>query len=288
MNSQSQKIHPIRNLELLREQKIENISNPVRNQRFLNGANRIYLSVIIPAYNEEKRLPKTLREINNYLRKQTYISEIIVVSDGSSDGTVEAVKNLMPEIKNLKVLEFKERHGKGFVVKQGILEAKGEYRIFTDADNSTSIDQVEKMWPEFEVGYDVVIGSRDIKGAIPSVPQPWVRKVILGEGFKLVRKIIIGLWKIEDTQCGFKGFKEKAAQDIFPRITICQFGFDPEVLVIAKKLGYKIKEIPITWINDPESKVKFKSMVKMFFETLKIRWNLILGKYKKEKRKNFS
>ena len=273
MNNQNQKIYPVRDLELSREQKIENISNGV------------YLSVIIPAYNEEKRLPKTLREINNYLRKQTYISEIIVVSDGSSDRTVEKVKNLIPEIKNLKVLEFKERQGKGFGVKQGMFKAKGEYRIFTDADNSTSIDQIKKMWPEFAKGYDIVIGSRDVKGAVLAVPQPWLRKVILGGGFKLLRKIIIGLWKIEDTQCGFKGFKERAAQDIFSRITISHFGFDPEVLVIAKRLGYKTKEIPITWINDLESKVKFKGVVKMFFETLKIRWNLILGKYEKRERK---
>jgi len=263
----NQKIYPVRDLELLGEQKIENISNGV------------YLSVIIPAYNEEKRLSGTLREINDYLRKQSYVSEIIVVSDGSTDRTVEVIKNLTPEITNLKILEFKERQGKGFGVKQGILEAKGEYQIFTDADNSTSMDQLEKMWPEFETGYDVVIGSRDIKGAVLSVPQPWLRKVILGGGFKLVRKIIIGLWKIRDTQCGFKGFKKKAGQDIFSRVTIRQFGFDPEVLIIARKLGYKIKEIPITWVNDPDSKVKFKSMIKMLFEILKIRWNLFLGKY---------
>lgn len=250
-----------------------------------NQKQKIYLSVIIPAYNEEKRLPKTLREINSYLKKQTYTSEIIVVSDGSSDKTVQVVKDLISEINNLKVLEFKERLGKGFGVREGIFEAKGEYRIFTDADNSTSIDQIEKMWPEFEAGYDIVIGSRDIKGAVLTVPQPWLRKVLLGGGFKLVRKIIIGLWTIKDTQCGFKGFKGKAAQDIFSRITIRHFGFDPEVLVIAKKLGYKIKEVPITWVNDAQSKVKFKSMVKMLFETLKIRQNLILGKYEKKGKK---
>lgn len=240
---------------------------------------KIYLSVIIPAYNEEKRLPKTLREIDNYLKKQSYISEIIVVSDGSTDRTVEKVKTLMPEIENLKVLEFKKRQGKGFGVKQGMLSARGEYRIFTDADNSTSIDQIEKMWPEFSKGYDVIIGSRDIKGAVLAVPQSWLRRVILGKGFRLLRKIIIGLWKIEDTQCGFKGFKQKAAQDIFSRITILGFGFDPEVLVIATKLNYRIKEIPITWENDAESKVKFKSIIEMFFEILQIRWNLISGKY---------
>jgi len=246
---------------------------------------RVHLSVIIPAYNEEKRLPNTLRKINNYLKKQTYTSEIIVVSDGSNDKTVEVSRSMASEINNLKVLEFKERLGKGFGVREGIFEAKGEYRVFTDADNSTSIDQVEKMWPEFEAGYDIVIGSRDMKGSVLAVPQPWLRKVLLGGGFKLVRKIIIGLWTIKDTQCGFKGFKGKAAQDIFSRITIRHFGFDPEVLVIAKKLGYKIKEVPITWVNDAQSKVKFKSMVKMLFETLKIRQNLILGKYEKKEEK---
>ena len=243
---------------------------------------KIYLSVIIPAYNEENRLPKTLREINNYLKKQTYTSEIIVVSDGSNDKTVEVSRSMASEINNLKVLEFKERLGKGFGVREGIFEAKGEYRIFTDADNSTSIDQIEKMWPEFEAGYDIVIGSRDMKGSVLTVPQPWIRKVVLGGGFKLFRKIIIGLWNIKDTQCGFKGFKGKAAQDIFSRITIRHFGFDPEVLVIAKKLGYKIKEVPITWVNDAQSKVKFKSMVKMLFETFQIRQNLIAGKYEKK------
>ena len=247
----------------------------------------IYLSVIIPVYNEESRLPKTLREIDKYLRAKTYPStglgqagyEIIVVSDGSTDKTVEIVRNLMAEIKNLKILDFKENRGKGFGVRQGMLEAIGDYRLFTDADNSTSIDQIEKMWPEFKQGYDIVIGSRDVKGAILDPPQPWIRNVILGEGFKLFRKIIIGLWKIQDTQCGFKGFTKRAAENIFPRCKISRFAFDPEILIIGKLLGYKIKEIPVYWKNDLESKVKFKSMVEMVRDLLKIRRNLITKKY---------
>jgi len=241
--------------------------------------NDFFLSVIIPAYNEEKRLPKTLNEINDYLKKQKYTSEIVVVSDGSSDNTVEKVKSLMSEINNLKIVEFNNRHGKGFGVKEGMFNAKGKYRIFTDADNSTSIDQIEKMWPEFERGFDIVIGSRAIKGAVLSVPQSWFRRVILGDGFKLIRKLIVGLWDIEDTQCGFKAFKDRTVKDIFLRAKIQGFGFDPEILVIGKKLGYKIKEIPIVWVNNPNSKVKFKSIISMFYEMLKIRWNLILGKY---------
>jgi dolichyl-phosphate beta-glucosyltransferase len=238
----------------------------------------IHLSVIVPAYNEEKRLPKTLREIDEYLRKQNYDSEIIVVSDGSKDRTVEVSKNLMSEIKNLRVIEFKENRGKGFGVKEGMLAALGEYRLFTDADNSTPISQIEKIWTEFEKGADIVIGSRDIKGAILDPHQPLFRR-LTGEVFKYLRKIIVGLWEIEDSQCGFKCFTKRAAEDIFPKCKISRFAFDPEILLIGKKLGYKIKEIPIYWKNDLQSKVKLKSMIKMLLDLFKIRLNLIKHKY---------
>ena len=239
----------------------------------------MHLSIIIPAYNEEKRLPKTLAEIDKYLKKQNYNYEIIVVSDGSKDKTVEVVENLKPQIANLRLIDKKENYGKGYGVRLGMLEAKGEYRLFSDADNSTSIDQVEKMWPEFKKGYDVVIGSRDIKGAILDPPQPFLRKMILGKGFRILTQIICGTWEILDTQCGFKGFTQKAARDIFSECKINRFAFDPEVLVVAKKLGYRIKEIPVYWKNDPESKVKFKSIIKMFLELLRIRLNLIKRRY---------
>jgi len=241
--------------------------------------NEVYLSVIIPAYNEEMRLPKTLEEIDKYLSKQSYDYEISVVNDGSKDKTVEVAKSLIPKIKNLKVTGYEKNQGKGYAVRFGMLEAKGEFRLFTDADNSTSIDQVEKMWPYFKESYDTVIGSRDVKGAILDPPQPWLRQLILGEGFKLFRKIILNLWGIEDTQCGFKCFTKKATENIFPRCKINRFAFDPEILIIAKKLGYKIKEIPVYWKNDPESKVKFKSILKMGLDLFKIKWNLITKKY---------
>ena len=239
----------------------------------------IYLSVVIPAYNEEKRIPKTLAEIDKYLRKQDYDYEILVVNDGSKDKTVEVVENLKSQISNLKITGYEKNRGKGYAVRFGMLEAKGDYRLFTDADNSTSIDQIEKIWPEFEKGFDVVIGSRDIKGSILDPPQPFLRKIILGEGFKLYRKIIIGLWGIEDTQCGFKCFTKKAAENIFPKCQIDRFAFDPEILVIAKKLGYKIKEIPVYWKNDPESKIKLKSIFKMALDLIKIKINSIKGIY---------
>jgi len=251
----------------------------------------MYLSVIIPAYNEERRLPKTLEEIDKYLRLQptrhpptfggplqSYDYEILVVNDGSKDNTLEVAKTLIPKIKNLKVTGYEKNQGKGFAVRFGMLTAEGEYRIFTDADNSTSIDQVEKMWPYFEAGFDIVFGSRDAKGAILNPPQSPLRR-FLGEAFGFLTNLIVGTWGIADSQCGFKCFTKKAAENIFPKCKINRFAFDPEFFVIAKKLGCKMKEIPVYWKNDPESKVKFKWMVNMGLDLLKIRWNLITGKY---------
>jgi len=239
----------------------------------------MHLSIIIPVYNEAKRIGKTLEAINEYLTQQSYDYEILVVDNGSIDETPVLVENLMPKIKNLKLIKGLSGRGKGFAVREGMLRAQGDFCIFTDADNSTSIEQIEKMWPEFANGYDVVIGSRDVVGAILDPPQPWWRKLILGQGFKLYRKLIIGLWRIKDTQCGFKGFTKKAAKDIFPLCRIDHFAFDPEVLLIAQKLGYRIKEIPVYWKNDPNSTVKFNSVFKMAIDLLKIKINLIKGIY---------
>lgn len=264
----------------------------------------MHLSVIIPSYNEEKRLPKTLEEIDKYLSKQNFDYEIIVVSDGSKDKTGQVVRELYSSIKGLRLIDNKENHGKGYVTRQGMLEAKGDFRLFTDADNSTPIEQIEKMWPYLrnaspegferalrpelsgrpsaelpaEEGFDVVIGSRDIKGAVLDPPQPYYRR-FTGDAFRLFRQLVCDLWGIKDTQCGFKCFTGKAAADIFPKCLIDRFSFDPEFLILAKKMGYKIKEVPIYWKNDPDSKVKFKSMVKMGLDLLRIRWNLITRKY---------
>ena len=234
----------------------------------------MFLSVIIPAYNEERRLPKTLAEIDKYLKQQSYDYEIIVVSDGSTDKTSEVVRGMSSEIRNLRLIDNKKNHGKGYVVRQGILEAKGEIRLFTDADNSTSVGQVEKMLPYFKQNYDIVIGSRDIKGAKITTPQPLFRR-ILGEIFNLKVQFWAGLWGIWDTQCGFKALSAKAANDIMPRCVIDRWAFDPEILAVAKKLKYKIKEVPGVWINDAESKVKLRSTIKMALDLVKIRWNLI-------------
>ena len=239
------------------------------------------LSVIIPAYNEEKRLYNTLKEIDKYLLDQNYDSEIIVVSDGSTDKTANVVREAMKTIKNLRLIDNKQNKGKGFVVRQGMLEAKGEFRLFTDADNSTTIDHIEKFWPYFEEGFDIVIGSRVVKGAVLDPPQSWFRRQT-GRAFRLLTNIFTGLWEIKDTQCGFKCFTKRSVEDIFPRCRIDRFSFDVEMLVIAKLLGYKIKEVPIRWVNDPHSKVKLKNMVKMGLDLVKIKANLIKGLYEKK------
>jgi len=244
------------------------------------------LSVIFPAYNEEKRIPKTLRLTYDYLKKQDYQSEILVVNDGSKDKTAEVVNDLKIEIPILRLIDNENNKGKGGVVKQGMLEAKGDYRLFSDSDNSTSIDQIENVWPWLEKGFDIVIGSRDVKGVKLDPPQPWLRKVLFGDSFKLLRKIIIGLWGIQDTQCGFKCFSAKVAEDIFSKTTKDGFIFDVEIFILAKKLKYHIKEIPVNWKNDAESKVKLKNVFKMLFDMLKLRKDLILGKYAKIKRTN--
>ncbi len=238
----------------------------------------MYLSIVIPAYNESKRLPGTLREVDKYLRQQNYQYEIVVVNDGSKDNTAQVAQNLMLQILGLRLIDNKENHGKGWVVRQGLMESRGDFRVFTDADNSTSIDQVEKLLPYFKEGYDIIIGSRDIKGAVIDNPQPWHRR-IMGELFNIFTQFIVGLWGIWDTQCGFKGLSAKAAKDILPKCKIDRWAFDPEILIIGKKMGYKIKEVPVIWVNDPDSRVKLKSTIKMGFDLLKIRWNSITGKY---------
>jgi dolichyl-phosphate beta-glucosyltransferase len=240
------------------------------------------LSIIIPAYNEEKRIVGTLRSIGDYLEKQDYEYEILVIENGSTDKTAEVVKEMFSEVKGLRLEKGSSGKGKGFAVRKGMLVAKGDFRIFVDADNSTPIEQIEKMWPLFEKGFNVVIGSRNIKGAVLDPPQPWYRKTILGEGFKIYRKIIIGLWDIKDTQCGFKCFDKESVEKVFPKCRINDFAFDPEVLILCRKYGYKIKEVPIYWKNDLDSKVKLKSVIKMAIDMFKVRLNLIKRVYGRE------
>ncbi len=248
---------------------------------------RPYLSVIIPAYNEAKRLPATLVQIDAYLSRADYPYEIIVADDGSKDGTPEIVNRMAKVIRHLKLLRFPENRGKGAVVRDGMLAAEGKYRLFTDADNSTAIDHFEKMQPWFsdkggsapggEESYDVVIGSRAAQGSKLDPPEPWYRQLPGKLGNLWIQLLLLpGLW---DTQCGFKGFTAEAAEQIFRLTRVNGWGFDVEALAVAKKLHYKIKEIPVHWANDTASHVKASAYLQVLWETVKIRAWLWTGKY---------
>jgi dolichyl-phosphate beta-glucosyltransferase len=228
-----------------------------------------YLSVIIPAYNEAKRISKTLIDVDKKLSGETYSYEILVVSDGSKDNTAEVVKSFESSIKNLRLIDNLENKGKGGVVRQGMLEATGSIRLFTDADNSTSVDQFNSMIPYFKE-YGVVIGSRSAKGAVLDPAEPWYRQIPGKLGNLLIQVLLLpGLW---DTQCGFKAFTEEAALRIFSIMKVSRWSFDVEALALAKHFGYKIKEVPVHWVNDPFSHVKPATYLQFFLETFKIRW----------------
>ena len=258
-----------------------------------------FLSVIIPAYNESKRITHTLLDIDQYLSSEKFKKlaqeynadkdakgyEILVVDDGSKDNTVEVVKKFQSIIKNLKIIENQTNHGKGFVVRQGMIKSRGKLRLFTDADNSTSINHIEKIIPYFygqgddNIKYSVVIGSRRVGGANIAVHQPFYKEILGRIGNKFIR--LVAVPGIIDTQCGFKCFTDKAARSIFIRSMIDRWAFDIEVLAIARFLRrYKVKEVPVKWVNDPDSRVTLKAYLQVLLETIRIRINIWRGLYK--------
>ncbi len=241
-----------------------------------------YLSVILPCLNEAKVLPTTLIDVDKYLSGKDFDYEILVVSDGSTDDTVDVTKRFTNIIKNLRVIDNKVNHGKGWVVRQGMLKAEGEIRLFMDADNATTISHFDKIIPYFKDGddrgkFDIVIGSRDVPGAKMVPPQPaWKR--FLGNTGNIVIQILL-VPGMKDTQCGFKAFTAEAAEKIYKLAKIDRWSFDSEVLALGRKLGYKIKEIPVTWVSKPVSRVKLKSYFKTLFEVFKIKWWIVTDKY---------
>ena len=239
-----------------------------------------YLSVIIPAYNEEKRISKTLLSVDQYLTKQSFDYEILVVNGGSTDKTAEVVTNFQKMIKNLRLLTKDGCRGKGEAVRFGMAHTQGQIRLFMDADNSTTLDHFGRMKPYFDKGYDIVIGTRDKKDlaeAQQAVPQPWIKRQLGNVGNLLIQIFAVpGIW---DTQCGFKAFTAEVADTVFPKGKIDRWGFDFEILAIARKLGFKIAKIPVYWINDAESKVSFSGYINTFKELFQVWWWLIIDKY---------
>lgn len=238
----------------------------------------MFLSVIIPAYNEEKRIGSTLESINSYLKKQSYDAEIIVVANNCQDKTDDVVRDYQKDIPNLKLIDIEESTGgKGGAIKIGAKKSQGDHILFMDADNSTRIREFTHLLPYLNESYQAVIGSRAVKGAKVVIHQP-VWREFFGKMANFLVQIIL-LPEIYDTQCGFKVFTKEAAKRVFEKQKILGWGFDMEILAIAKHFGFKIKEVPITWYNSPETRVSFWNYFTTLWELLKIKWNLWRGAY---------
>lgn len=248
----------------------------------------VLLSVVIPAYNEEQRIAPTLTDVSRYLSRQFYRSELLVVDDGSNDRTDEVVRKVIAAnpptldrgLVRFELLEYPDRknRGKGAAVRTGMLAGTGKFRVFMDADNSTTIDHVEQFMPLLrEKGVDVVVGSRDIDGADIAVHQPWYREVAGNLGNVLIR--VVAVPGIYDTQAGFKLFTAVCAEDVFPRLTVNRWGFDVETLAVARHRGFTILEAPITWVNDEHSQVRASTYIEVLSEVCRVRWNLLRGVY---------
>jgi dolichyl-phosphate beta-glucosyltransferase len=238
------------------------------------------LSIVVPAYNEQSRLPETIRHIQEYLSRTEWLfHEILVVDDGSTDKTAEVAESFAETHSNVRVLRSPGNRGKGYSVRHGMEEARGEWRLFTDADLSAPVEEIEKLWAAMQRdGSQVAIGSRALDRSLIGVHQPGMRESA-GRVFNAVMRAVAGL-QIADTQCGFKLFQGAAALEIFPRQTQDRFGFDVEILFIAKKHGYRISEVPVRWNHVEGSKVGMLTGLHAFAELAAVRWNDIKGKYR--------
>ncbi len=232
----------------------------------------MYLSVIIPTYNEEKRIGDSLTKIYSFLEKRDYDFEIIVIDDGSNDNTLNLLTKFSKKVSKIIILKNDTNRGKGYSVKRGILKSKGDAILFTDADLSTPIEETDKLIGWIKNGYQIAIGSRDLPDSQIEKHQVWYRE-FMGRAFNKIIRIILDL-DYHDTQCGFKCFKRNAALEIFNSLKLCGFSFDVEILFIAKQHGIKVKEVPVRWYNSPESKVKIiRDSSRMLWDILNIRFN---------------
>lgn len=230
----------------------------------------VEVSVVIPAYNEAMRIGRTLKRIQEFFAGRSY--EVIVVDDGSTDGTIKEVNSL--QIPEVRIVSYTQNQGKGYAVKQGMLESKGKFILLTDADLSTPIEYFDQLFSHINE-VPVVIGSRGMKESDVSnqVLRVWLGKT----GNKLIQLILPG---IKDTQCGFKLFEAEAAHNLFQRQRLKGFGFDFEILFIAQRQNLPIKEIPVKWVNALGSKVKPRDYLFTLIELAKVVWNDFRGKYK--------
>lgn len=242
--------------------------------------NQPLLSVIIPAHNEEQRLPPSLDQLHSFLSRQSYQAEVIVVENGSQDRTFEVASEYIAHMPNLRVIQEK-MPGKGLAVRSGMLAAEGKYRIFCDADFSMPVEEINKFVPTAEQSYDVAIASRELSASV-RINEPEYRHRI-GRIFNgMVRWAVLP--GLQDTQCGFKAFRGEVAENVFRIQTLPGWSFDAEVLVIARKQGYTITEVPITWYYKPGTRLHIiKDSLKMAYDLLTIRRNARQGIYERAK-----
>jgi dolichyl-phosphate beta-glucosyltransferase len=239
------------------------------------------LSIVIPSYNEELRLPATLDKIGAYIAARRPNTEVIVVDDGSTDRTAAVAESYRGKIANLRVLSNGRNRGKGYSVRHGSLDALGSMVLFTDADLSSPIEEADKLFSAME-DYDLAIGSRAVNRDLIEVHESLFRE-FAGIVFNRIVRLTLRL-PFVDTQCGFKAFRRERCRIIFEQQTIERFGFDPELLYLARHHGLSIVEVPVRWAHSPATKVNMaRDSIQMFLDVFVIRWNGLLGRYRKAK-----
>jgi dolichyl-phosphate beta-glucosyltransferase len=241
-----------------------------------------HYSIIIPAYNEASRLGKTLDRVLAYVSSQQWDAEVVVVNDGSRDRTPDLVREYAQAYPCLRLVENPGNHGKGYSVRNGMLNARGQILLFSDADLSSPIEEAPKLFSALQSGADIAIGSRWLQPDMQTQRQSLARQ-FYGRTYNLILRVMLGL-NFKDTQCGFKAFTQEAAQKIFPPQKIERWGFDPELLFLARKARLKVIEVPVEWAHVEGTRISpLRDGLRMFGEVIKIRWNALTGKYSEVK-----
>jgi len=235
-------------------------------------------SIVLPAYNEAVRIRSTLDFILEYVAQQHWSAEVIVVNDGSTDSTADIVREYSAKYPALRLLENPGNRGKGYSVRNGMLHASGDVLLFSDADLSSPIEEANKLFAAIASGADIAIGSRWLRPELQTQRQPLHRQ-LFGRMFNLALRVILRL-KFRDTQCGFKAFTRRAAHAIFPLQQIERWGFDPELLYLARKFDFTVKEVPVRWSHREGTRIQpLRDGIRMLGELFKIRWNAMRGRY---------
>lgn len=236
-------------------------------------------SLVIPAYNESNRIRPTLDAILRHVQEQNWDAEIVVVDDGSRDDTADVIRAYEREHAQVRLVQNPGNRGKGFSVRNGMLHARGEICLFSDADLSSPITEAQKLFDAVAAGADIAIGSRWIQAELQTERQPLYRQ-LFGRIFNLLMRVVLGL-RFKDTQCGFKAFRREAVQQVFPLQKIERWGFDPEILFLAQRKGMRVVEVPVLWAHSEGTRLHpFRDGLKMAVEILRIRWNALSGVYK--------